>query len=137
MKKLLALSALLAVAAFMLTFAVLSASCQPKPGTNGGLGNPGLISCGTQAVTDHATEAMPAVNACLSGTSDIVTCLLGLVRPAVGIGVDVIGCLTRHEGAAASAVSQANPADTVDARRAARAREFLQTMSRRGYVFSE
>jgi hypothetical protein len=112
--------------AFALLLALACDSCKPTPGTPQTITPGTVVSCGTQAVTAHATEALPGVNACLSGKDDITTCLLGLVQPAVGITLDVIACLTKHEGSAASAASQANPDDKVDARRAARAREFLE-----------
>lgn len=101
-----------------------------------GLGMPRVIDCASQAVANHAPEALGPVNVCLAGEGDVQACLLGLVRPAVGITLDVVGCLTRKEGSAASAASQANPENTVDARRAARSRTFLEKMRERGYAFT-
>lgn len=111
-------------------------ACQPKPGANG-LGSPGLVSCGTQAVAAAAPQALGPVNACLAGSGDIQACLLGLIQPAVGITIATIGCLTRHEGAAASAASQVNPDDRVDRMKAQRARDFLEKMDQRGYRFTD
>lgn len=116
---LLALATLIALASFALTFS----ACTPKPGQEGG--PPKIVDCGVKAVTDHAIDALPGVNRCLSGTSSITDCLLGLVQPALGITFDTIACVTRHEGAAASAAAQTSGGER-DARRAARAKEFLE-----------
>lgn len=113
------------------------AACQPKPAGGGGLGSPGIISCGTQAVAAAAPQALGPVNACLAGGGDIQACLLGLIQPALNITLATIGCLTRHEGAAASAASQANPGDGLDRQKAQRAREFLEKMDQRGYRFTD
>lgn len=107
-------------------------ACQPKPGANG-LGSPGLISCGTKAVSDHAIDALPGVNRCLAGDGDIQACLFGLVQPAVGILIETVACVTKHEGAAARSAAQANPFDERDKRRDARAREFLEKLEARGW----
>lgn len=93
----------------------------PGPVTPGG-----VISCGAEAVQSCAAGALPAVNECLAGTSNVTDCLLALIQPVGCITHDVIACLVRHEGAAAEHASQANAADKRDARIAARAREYLQ-----------
>lgn len=107
---------------------VLALSCTPKPPTpeNPGSPRPAIVKCGVDAVTKAAPKALPLVNECLAAISgDVTSCLLGLIKPAIDITYEVIVCLTRNEGAAANAAAQANPENTVDARRAARAREFL------------
>ncbi len=113
----------------------VSLACTPKPGTAPGPTAPGgVISCGTKAVTDHAAQTLAPVNQCLASTGDVTNCLLGLVQPLVGITTEVIACVTRHEGSAAAAASRANPDDAVDARRMARAREFLEGQ---GFQFAD
>lgn len=95
----------------------------PKPPP--GPGTPhGIVECGAQAVQACAPGALPAVNECLSGTGPVVPCLLGKIGGCVTY--DVLACLVRHEGSAASAAYQANPEDTRDHWRAQRAREFLE-----------
>jgi hypothetical protein len=117
-----------------LVFLALPA-CQPRPKGENGIGAPRAIDCASQAIGEHAGEALGPVNHCLASEGSIDACLLGLVQPAVGITVDLIGCLTKREGSSASAASQANPADTADRQRAARAREFLEHMQARGFAF--
>lgn len=119
--------------ALVCSTALLIPSCRARP--DSGLGMPRVIDCASQAVAGHAPEALGPVNSCLAGEGDIQACLLGLTQPAIGITVDVVGCLTRKEGSAASAASQANPSDTVDARKATRAKEFLEKMHERGFSF--
>jgi hypothetical protein len=102
----------------------LTACPKPTPGTVEP-GHPGIVQCGASAVEKCAPGAVPAVNECLAGTSEIVGCLLGLIQPAGCITYEVIACLTRHEGAAAERAYAANPDDVRDKRRAARAKEFL------------
>jgi hypothetical protein len=119
--------------ALVCSSALLIPSCRARP--DGGLGAPRVVDCASQAVAAHAPEALGPVNVCLAGQGDVQACLLGLIQPAIGITVDVVGCLTRKEGSAASAASQANPENTVDARRAQRAREFLEKMRERGFSF--
>lgn len=101
-----------------------------------GLGAPRVVDCATQAVAQRAPEALGPVNVCLAGEGDVQACLLSLISPATGITLDTIGCLVRKEGSAASAASQANPDNTVDARRASRSRDFLEKMQQRGYSFA-
>jgi hypothetical protein len=118
-------------------FVFCSLGCQPKPGSGPGLGKPGLISCATEVAADRAVDFLGPVNGCLAGESDIQSCLLGLVQPAVGATLAVIGCLTKHEGAAARSAAEANPFNDRDKRRAARAGEFLGAMEQRGYRFED
>jgi hypothetical protein len=120
--------------ALVCSTALLIPACRAKP--DGGLGAPRVIDCASQTVAAHAPESLGPVNTCLAGDGDIQACLLGLLQPAIGITVDVVGCLTRKEGSAASAASQANPDDAVDAKRAARAKDFLEKMDARGFQFS-
>lgn len=93
----------------------------PGPVTPGG-----VISCGAEAVQSCAPSALPAVNECLAGTSNVTSCLLGLIQPVGCITREVIACLVQHEGGAAEHASKANPADKRDARIAVRAREYLE-----------
>ena len=110
---------------FVLLIVIACMGCpKPTPGTVEP-GHPGIVECGTNAVERCAPSALPAVNECISGQSDVVSCLLGLIQPAGCITYEVIACLTRHEGAAAQGAYAANPDDTRDKRRAARAKEFL------------
>jgi hypothetical protein len=120
-----------------IVIAALCLGCQPKPAGGGGLGSPGVVSCGTKAVGDHAVDALPGVNRCLGGDGDVMACLLGLVQPALGIVLETVACVTKHEGAAAHAAAQANPGDTMDLHRANRAREFLGKLADRGYTIQD
>lgn len=110
--------------ALVLLFTAVTACPKPTPGP--GVPPHGVVQCATEAVQSCAPSALPAVNECLSGTGDIVTCLLGLIQPAGCITYAVVVCLTRHEGAAAGHAFKANPSDQRDQRRAARAKEFLE-----------
>lgn len=121
----------------VLLFVASFAGCTPKPGQGPGLGSPGVISCSTQAVAAAAPDGIGPVNRCLSGDGDVSACLLGLIQPATQFTLALVGCLTRHEGSAASSASQANPGDKIDAYRAARAHDFLDKMAARGYVFAD
>jgi hypothetical protein len=125
-------------AAALLTALVLLAlpGCQPKPRTDG-LGPPGIVRCGSEAVGKHAIDALPGINQCLAGEGDVMACILGLVQPAAGILVDTVLCVTSHEGAAARAAATGNPFDERDRRRAARAEEFLGKMRDRGWAVQE
>jgi hypothetical protein len=116
--------------------AALFLGCQPRPRADG-LGSPGIIDCGSKAVADHAIDALPGVNRCLSGEGDIVACMLGLLQPAAGIVLDTVLCVSRHEGAAARASAASNPFDERDRRRAQRAAEFAEKMRERGYVTAD
>jgi hypothetical protein len=108
----------------ILTLVLFFPACpHPVPGTVEP--HPGIVQCGTEAISRCAPGAVPAVNECLAGTGEITSCLLGLIQPAGCITYEVIACLTRHEGAAAERAFEANPADVRDQRRAARAQEFL------------
>jgi hypothetical protein len=117
----------------LLALVLLSVSACPKPTPDGGVVQ-GVIHCGSQAVQSCAGGALPAVNQCLTGTGDVTGCLLGLIQPAGCITYQVVACLTRHEGSAAARAAELNPADTRDAWRAARAKEFLE---RTGAKFGE
>jgi hypothetical protein len=114
-----------ALAAVLLVVALASSACpHPTPGpVEPGPGK--VISCGTQAIQSCAPGALPAVNGCLAGIGDIVSCLIGLIQPAGCLTYEVISCLVRHEGSAAATAASKNPDDTVDKRRAARAQEFI------------
>lgn len=114
----------------------LAFSACPHPGPNPEPITPGkVISCISNSVQAHAPEVLPQVNECLAGTSDITSCLWGLVKPAVGVTIDVIACVVRHEGrAAAMAASDDTSAGTREMRRAQRAREFLE---KGGFEFAE
>jgi hypothetical protein len=116
----------LAAALLFLIAAVACSGC-PHPGPGPVEPGPGkIISCGTAAIEACAPQALPAVNGCLAGTGDIVSCLVGLIQPTGCLTYEVISCLVRHEGSAAAKAASANPADAVDTRRAARAKEYLE-----------
>jgi hypothetical protein len=116
--------------------AALSVTACPHPGP--GPGEPGvgskIVHCGTDAVAKCAPGAMPAVNECLAGTSDITSCLMSLIQPAGCVTYEVIACLTRREGTASRRAADANPDDTVSKRKASRAEEFL---SKQGVQFAD
>lgn len=114
----------LAAVLLVLSVAALPACPHPQPGPV--VPGPGkVITCGTNAIQTCGPEALPAVNECLAGLDDVVGCLIGLIKPAGCLTYEVIACLVRHEGSAAGTAARANPADTVDVRRAARAKEFI------------
>jgi hypothetical protein len=116
-----------ALAAFLLLVTAAACTGCPHPGPGPVEPGPGkVISCGTAAIQACAPEALPAVNGCLAGAGDIVTCLVGLIKPTGCLTYEVISCLVRHEGSAAAKAASANPADTVDTRRAARAKEYIE-----------
>jgi hypothetical protein len=104
--------------------ALLLAAC-PKPTPDGGIGQR-IVHCGSEAVQNCAPGALPAVNGCLTGTGDVTACVLSLIQPAGCVTYEVVACLVRHEGEAATAAYSANHSDTRDAWRSARAREFLE-----------
>jgi hypothetical protein len=93
-----------------------------------------LIACSGDALAHCAPDLLGPVNECLSGKTDVVACLTGFARPAGCTAIDYIACLVRHEGSAASAAAQANPSDSMDVRRAARAHEYLERI---GAQFAE
>lgn len=109
-------------AVLLLLVVGLGAACPHPPPTPITPGK--VINCLTQAVEQNAPTLVPLVNQCLQG-GDVEACLLGLVKPGIGVGIDVIDCVVRHEGAAAEHASRANPADTRDIRIAANAKAFL------------
>jgi len=121
--------------ALVCSSALLLPGCPVTP--DKGLGAPRAIDCTLQAGAAQAPQALGPVNSCLAGHGDVLACALGLVGPATGFTLDLIGCLVKREGSAASAASQANPADQVDAARAQRSREFLEKMAARGYQFEK
>jgi hypothetical protein len=106
----------------------------PKPPPGPVEPHPTVVECGTNAVAKCAPSALPAVNECLAGTGDVVSCLLGLIQPAGCVTFEVIACLVRHEGAAARQAFELNPTDVRDQRRAARAQEFI---NKTGTQFSD
>jgi hypothetical protein len=118
--------------ALIAVFLVLP-GCQPRPKVDG-MGSPGVIDCGTKAVTDHAIDALPGVNRCLSAETDVQACLFGLIDPAVGIVLSTVACVTGHEGNAARSAAASNPFNDRDKRRAQRAAEFLGKLEERGYT---
>jgi hypothetical protein len=97
-----------------------STSCGHTPPTVSG-----VISCGSEAIQRCAPTALPAVNDCLAGDGDVVACLVGLIQPVGCMTQETIACVVRKEGSSANAAAQANPSDTVDAKRASRAKEYL------------
>lgn len=115
----------LAALLLLVTAAACSGCPHPQPGPVEPPGPGKVITCGTNAIEACAPEALPAVNDCLAGAGDVVSCLVGLIKPAGCLTYEVISCLVRHEGSAAAAASRANPSDSTDARRAARAKEFI------------
>lgn len=63
-----------------------------------------VVACGEQVLSERFPELVPAVKVCLAATDQAsgVQCLLGLVKPAAGVTVDLIACLTREEALAAT-----------------------------------
>lgn len=121
----------------MLAFLALFAAFVGLPACNHQTPEPGsppsgIIACGSEAVTRCAPQALPAVNTCLSNPGDWQACLIGLI-PTVACGSEaILACVVRDVGSKASASAQINPADTVSARQAQRAREWIAS---RGYTF--
>lgn len=111
----------------LLLVLALALSACPKPIPEPGEPTkPNVITCGVNAIQQCAPEALPAVNACLAGMDDIVTCVIGLIKPGTCLVYETLVCVLRHEGSAAALAAKANPDNTLDARRAARAKEFLE-----------
>lgn len=102
------------------------ASCRMPPPSSGK-----LIHCGGQVIGESWPTLLPLVNDCL-GREDLAdqaavnACLLALVKPAAGVTVDMIACMTHEQGGRFAESATANPADTRSARAAARARAFEQ-----------
>lgn len=104
----------------------------PKPGPEPGyppVTPGGVISCAVTAVQQHAPEVLPKVNECLIMKVGAVNCLIGLIQPAIGITLDVIACVTAHEGDAAGAAAALNPRDSIDVLRHKNAEEFIQSQN--------
>lgn len=119
----------LALLVFVAVAFVGCAGCPVPPGEPGG-GNK-LVDCSIQGVRENALQAIPRVNDCLVG-QDWTACLLGLIKPAIGITEDVIACVVQSSGASYSHAAQANASDVVSTRGAAHASQFLKD---RGYTF--
>lgn len=116
----------------ILSVLVVVPSCKTGGGEPTGPGK--AISCGGDALAHCAPDLLGPTNECLAGTGDVVACVTGFLKPAGCMGLDVLACMVRHEGSAASAAASANPNNTVDARRAERAREFIR---REGVTFKD
>jgi hypothetical protein len=120
----------------LVVFCVGVAACRAQP-KDSGLGAPRVIDCASQAVTNRAPELLGPINGCLAAEGSIDACLLSLVQPGIGVGIDAVMCLTRREGSTANAASQANPDDALDRRKAQRARAFLEGMAQRGLTLGD
>lgn len=105
---------------------ILALGCTPRTGGGEPTGPSKIVSCGGEALAHCAPDMLGPTNECLAGSGDIVSCLMGFTRPAACAGLDIVACMVRHEGAAAKAAAASNPNNTVDARRSARAEEFLR-----------
>lgn len=105
------------------------------PDSGGGLG-PRIVSCASQEVQQSWPKILPSVNGCLVllVAAQVTPCLLGLVKPAIGITEDVIACVVRGSGDRYADAATANRDDQVSARAAANAFEFIR---QRGYQFSD
>lgn len=104
---------------------VLVASC-PKPTPGPGTPPPTPAVCSGHLLEQCAPQVLPLVGECLAATSDVVGCVLAITRVVGCATYEILACVVRHEGSAASAAYQANPEDTRDHWRAQRAREFLE-----------
>lgn len=110
----------------------LTACPHPPPGPGE---PPGIIQCGTEAVQTHWPQVLPAVNACLVDAADgaWVSCLVGLISPAVGITEAVIACLVQDRQASFADAASRNPGDVRSSRGQTRAAEFIR---KRHYQFA-
>lgn len=115
------------VAVALLAAACLASGCAGKGPAPAAVVTAGhVVNCGASAVAQCAPQALGQVNECLGGQGDVTTCLLALIATnAPCLASDIIACIVHHEGTQAAADAAANPADTREARRAARASEYL------------
>lgn len=105
--------------------ALLVAGCpKPIPGEPPSPKTPAV--CSGHLLEECAPLALPLVGECLTGGADVVGCILGITRIVGCATYEILACVVRHEGSAASAAAQANPKDTRDRWRAQRAKEFLE-----------
>jgi hypothetical protein len=115
---------------FALVLLVAVAAC-PKPTPTGGVVGK-VVDCSVQGVRDNALQLVPLVNDCLTG-GGWTGCLLGLIKPAVGITEDVIACVVQSSESSYARAARTNPGDTVSTTAAQNASRFLLE---RGYKFT-
>jgi hypothetical protein len=82
--------------------------------------------CSGNLIEECAPLVLPLVGECLAARSDVVPCILGITKVVGCASYEILACVVRHEGSAANAAWQANPQDSRDHWRAARAKEFLE-----------
>ncbi|MGH8677183.1 MAG: hypothetical protein ACREUQ_02375 [Burkholderiales bacterium] len=97
----------------------------PRPGDPDAGVHVGIVDCSAQTIRDHALSLIPFVNDCLIKPS-YSACLLALIDPAVGITIDVIGCVVNARQNGFSANVAANPNDTVSLTAAKNAGNFIR-----------
>lgn len=128
--------ALIGIAAALL----VSGCAHPAP-SPGEPPRPGLIACGSDAITACAPKVASYVIGCLDGTGDVSACLWAIPALVGCAGYEVIACATRREGAVAEHAAQAEGerrglvgGPSANWRRAARAKDFL---ARTGAKFND
>jgi hypothetical protein len=117
----------------MVALAVDLGGC-PRPPPGPGTPPSAPAVCSGNLIAECAPQVLPLVGECLAATSDVVACVLGITRLVGCATYEILACVVRHEGSAASAAYQANHEDTRDHWRAQRAREFIE---RTGAKFNE
>lgn len=102
---------------------LLSACPKPVPLP----GDPGKgVSCIPSLIEACAPKVVPLINECLASNVDVVPCILGITKVVGCATYELLACSVRARGSEAEHAALANPADTRDARMAARAKEFLE-----------
>lgn len=108
--------------AIVLSSLLLFPGCpKPIPGTGG---QP-PAKCSGHLLEECGPLALPLVNECLIGTTDVVACILGITKLAGCATYEILACVVKGQGEQAATAYQVNPLDMRDQHRAQRAQEFI------------
>jgi hypothetical protein len=83
-----------------------------------------VVDCGEQAINGRGITIIADVNSCLT-RDDSTACLMGLVNLGVGITEDVVLCIVRSRGSEYHAAVAGNPSDSLSAKAAKNAAQFI------------
>lgn len=106
---------------FLLSLLLFPGCPKPIPGTGG---EP-PAKCSGHLLEQCGPLALPLVNECLVGDTDVVACILGITKLVGCATYEILACVVKNQGDAAAASYKANPLDTRDHWRAQRAQDFL------------
>jgi hypothetical protein len=102
------------------------ASACPKPPPTGQSVTPVKVKCVEPIIDACGAQVVPLVDTCLTGTMDVVPCILEIAK-AVGCATyQTLACVTRRRGSVAEHTFVAMPESSRDRWRAQRARDFLE-----------